>query len=119
MRQFIMFVLCVSFASDIFFTSCQKEMSCEGCNGRNRPPVADAGSDQVIALPTDSVILEGRQSLDPDGQISKWLWAKISGPASFTIVETSDSVTMVKALVAGIYHFELKVTDNGGLSAKD
>jgi hypothetical protein len=73
----------------------------------------------VIALPTDSVILEGRQSLDPDGQISKWLWAKISGPASFTIVETSDSVTMVKALVAGIYHFELKVTDNGGLSAKD
>ncbi len=102
----------------IFF-SCKKELSCEGCKENNKPPIAIAGPDQVITLPTDSVLLDGRSSSDPDGTISEWLWKKISGPASFNIIKPSDSITKVKALVVGVYQFELKVTDNGGLSAKD
>src|SRR4030095_15673523 len=78
-----------------------------------------AGPDQVITLPADSVSLDGRSSNDPDGVISSYLWTKISGPASFHIIKQSDSITKVKALVAGAYLFELKVTDNDGLSAKD
>ena len=58
-------------------------------------------------------------SSDPDGMISSYLWTKISGPVSFNIIKPSDSITKVKTLVAGNYLFELKVTDNGGLSAKD
>jgi hypothetical protein len=58
-------------------------------------------------------------SSDPDGNISNYLWTKISGPVSFNIIKPSDSITKVKSLVAGTYLFELKVTDNGGLSAKD
>jgi len=102
--------------------SCKKETSCENCrslNGTNKPPTANAGLDQVITLPTDSVLLDGRTSSDPDGIISEWLWTKISGPASFNIIKPTDSLAKVKALVAGTYLFELKVTDNDRLSAKD
>ena len=99
--------------------SCKKEYSCEGCADKNKPPIAMAGSDQVITLPIDSVLLDGNRSSDPDGSITKWLWTKISGPASFNIVKPSDSTTKVKTLAVGIYQFELKVTDNSGLSAKD
>ena len=100
--------------------SCKKEMPCEGCATKNnKPPIAIAGPDQVITLPTDSVSLDGRTSSDPDGMISSYLWTKISGPSFFTIIKPSDSITKVKTLVAGNYQFELKVTDNGGLSSKD
>ena len=101
--------------------SCEKEYSCEGCadNNNNKPPISVAGPDQVITLPTDSVSLDGRTSSDPDGMISSYLWTKISGPASFTISKPADSITKVRALVTGTYQFELKVTDDGGLSAKD
>jgi hypothetical protein len=102
-----------------FFFSCKKEYSCESCKKNNKPPIAVAGPDQIITLPTDSVLLDGRMSSDPDGSISNYFWTKISGPASSDINKPADSVTKVKALVAGNYLFELKVTDNGGLSAKD
>ena len=68
----------------LFFISCKKEISCESCNDKNKPPISIAGPDQVITLPTDSVSLDGSSSSDPDGKISEWLWTKISGPASFT-----------------------------------
>jgi hypothetical protein len=101
-----------------FYISCKKEKSCENC-GTNKSPIANAGLDQVITLPTDSVSLDGSLSSDPDGKISEWLWTKISGPVSFNIIKPLDSITLVKTLVAGTYKFELKVKDNGGLSAKD
>ena len=100
--------------------SCKKETSCEGCATKNnKPPSAVAGPDQVITLPTDSVLLDGRTSSDPDGRIVSYGWIKISGPASLNIIKPSDSLTKVKSLVKGVYLFELKITDNGGLSAKD
>ena len=100
--------------------SCKKEPSCEGCGTKNnKPPIAVAGADQLITLPTDSVLLDARSSSDPDGRISTYLWTKIAGPSSFTILKPTDSLTTLKTLVAGVYQFELKVTDNGGLSAKD
>ncbi|TMI65087.1 MAG: hypothetical protein E6H07_03975 [Bacteroidetes bacterium] len=104
----------------VIFSSCKKETSCEGCATKsNKPPIAVAGPDQVISLPIDSVSLDGRSSSDPDGSISNYLWTKISGPVTSNIIKPSDSITKVKSLVAGSYLFELKVTDNGGLSAKD
>ena len=90
----------------IFFFSCKKETSCEGCKENNKPPIAIAGPDQAITLPTDSVSLDGSASNDPDGTISDpiaigWLWRKISGPASFNIVNTSKEKTTVKNLAEG------------------
>ncbi len=99
--------------------SCKKEKSCEDCNENNKPPIAIAGPDQVITLPTDSISLDGTASNDPDGTISKWLWTMISGPASFNVINPKTSGTVVKNLVVGIYQFELKVTDDKGLVSKD
>jgi hypothetical protein len=83
------------------------------------PPVAKAGPDQVITLPTDSVLLDGSASGNPDGPITKWLWTKISGPSTFTIINSSAPKTRVKNLVEGIYVFELKVTNKSNLTAID
>src|SRR5258705_9591112 len=99
--------------------SCKKETSCEGCSEKNKLPIAVAGPDQDITLPTDSISLDGTASSDPDGSISNYLWTKISGPSSFNISNTTSALAVSKNLVAGSYLFELKVTDNGGLSAKD
>jgi hypothetical protein len=120
MKKIIRYIFLIILAGGIVFhSSCKKERLCENCINGNQPPTAIAGPDQVITLPTDSVSLDGRQSSDPDGKISEWLWTKISGPASFTIIKPTDSTTKVKVFVTGTYQFELKVKDNGGLFTKD
>ena len=85
----------------------------------NRPPVANAGADQTITLPTNTVSLNGSGSFDPDNNINSYSWTKISGPASFTITNGNGVQTQVINLTEGIYQFELKVTDAGGLIDKD
>lgn len=117
MKKIFHFIILIITTAGIFI-SCKKETSCEGCKG-NKPPIAIAGSDQVISLPTDSISLDGSASNDPDGTISKWLWKKISGPASFNIGNTTTAKTTVRNLVTGVYHFELKVTDDKNLTATD
>ncbi|TMI61308.1 MAG: hypothetical protein E6H07_19800 [Bacteroidetes bacterium] len=101
------------------FYSCKKETSCENCKDSNKPPIAVAGIDQIVTLPTDSILLNGSASTDPDGTINEWLWKKISGPAAFNIINATSSSTVIKNLSKGIYQFELKVADNDGLFAKD
>ena len=63
----------------------EKEHSCEGFVGNNKPPIAAAGPDQVITLPKDNIELDRSGSKDPDGIISSFFWTEISGPASFKI----------------------------------
>lgn len=85
----------------------------------NQPPVANAGTDITITLPTTSVNLTGKLSSDPDGSIVKYAWSKVSGPTSFLIVSTDFMNTVVSHLVAGTYVFRLMVTDNNGATAND
>jgi hypothetical protein len=87
-------------------------------NASNIPPIAKAGSSQIIALPTDSVYLSG-SGTDPDGTIASFLWTKISGPSAGTIGSANSASTPVAGLVQGVYQFELKVTDNQGGVGKD
>ncbi len=119
MKRAICHISLIAVFSLMVHISCKKETSCEGCSNDNKPPIALAGPDQVISLPTDSVLLNGTNSSDPDGTISSFIWTRISGPASLNIHSPASSKTSVKNLVPGVYQFELKVTDNGGLSAKD
>lgn len=107
-----------------FFASCAKELSCEDCNDNNvttvnKPPVANAGADQIISLPVNGFTLNGSQSTDPDNNITSYAWTKTSGPSGVTIVNANAVQTGVTGLVQGIYAFELKVTDAEGLSSKD
>jgi hypothetical protein len=84
----------------------------------NQSPIAYAGVDQVVAIPADTAILNGGGN-DPDGTITSYLWTKISGPASITIVNTNAAQTKIRNLTAGTYGFELKVTDDKGKSGAD
>ncbi len=85
----------------------------------SKPPLADAGKDQSVIFPADSIRLDGRNSSDPDGKLISWQWKKISGPYSFKIRNEFSASTIVADLDTGVYDFELKVTDNNGLSARD
>lgn len=96
----ICLLLALSISVTGIFFSCKKETSCEGCKENNKPPIAIAGPDQVITLPTDSISLGGSASNDPDGTISDRFWKKISGPASFIITNTRTAETTVKKLAA-------------------
>ena len=102
----------------IVFFSCRKEHSCENCHAKT-PPIAKAGADKLVTLPIDSTILDGSSSNDPDGTIINYLWRKLSGPVNYHIQNDTATVTKVSGLSGGIYHFELTVTDNDGLTAKD
>lgn len=84
----------------------------------NQPPQVWAGLDQVVFLPSDTVELKGIAS-DADGSITSYEWTKLNGPSSSTIVSPFTKNTIVRDLVDGIYTFQLKVTDNRGLSAVD
>ena len=84
----------------------------------NQPPVADAGLDQTIALPTNTVTLSGSGS-DADGTVVSYAWTKVSGPLSYTIVNPATAATDVTGLVQGVYQFQLQVTDNNGATATD
>lgn len=102
--------------------SCQKQLQCPDCpsnSATNKLPIANAGADQRFILPKDSVLLDGTASKDPDGKIVLYNWVMIQGPVYFTVISSNSSKTLIKNLVTGIYQFELTVTDNGGLSAKD
>jgi hypothetical protein len=85
----------------------------------NQGPVANAGADINITLPTNTTTLNGGASKDPDGTIVKSVWTKINGPASYGIGDPNSLATALGSLVAGTYVFRLTVTDDKGATATD
>ena len=49
----------------------------------------------------------------------KYEWRKIAGPEQYRIVSPHSATTNVTNLVAGVYKFELKVTNSHNLSSRD
>ena len=49
----------------------------------------------------------------------KYEWRKISGPEQYRIVSPHSATTNVTNLVAGVYKFELKVTNSHNISSRD
>ncbi len=75
------------------------------------PPVANAGNNQTITLPTTSVTLDGSGSL---GNITSYAWTRISGPNTPAITSPAAVTTSVTGLIQGTYVFQLSI--NGGAS---
>jgi N-acetylneuraminic acid mutarotase len=100
----------------IVLVACKKE-SPASLTTTNEKPVAIAGPDVVISL--DSFFLSGGNSYKNGGAITGFLWTKIYGPDTLNIKNPTEAKTVVSKLVQGVYGFELKVTDNSGLFAKD
>lgn len=104
---------------DVTDQSIINEVSLVNCpGGRNQLPVANAGKDVVVILPTNSVTLTGSGS-DPDGRIIRYTWTRISGPPRYTIKNTTVANPIITNLVKGTYIFRLTVTDNRGGTATD
>jgi hypothetical protein len=97
-------------ASDIVYVTVKPAAVVAG------PPSADAGSNQTITLPTNSVTLTGSGS-ESNGTIVSYAWTQVSGPSTATIGTANSAATIVGSLVTGIYRFKLTVTDNSGVTA--
>ena len=85
----------------------------------NKFPVADAGMDQIIYSPQNSLVIDGSKSQDPDGTIVSYKWIQKSGPTTATLTNTTTSKLTASNLSLGDYGFSLTVTDNGGLVGTD
>jgi hypothetical protein len=85
----------------------------------NKAPVANAGADIALALPASTATLNGSASTDEDGKISAYAWTKVSGPSGDSIQSPAAVSTVVSSLVAGVYVYQLKVTDDKGATATD
>lgn len=85
----------------------------------NISPVANAGSDQTITVPSGEVLLFGADSEDPDGTISTYVWTKVEGPESYNILLPNQANTLVTGLNGGRYKFRLTITDNNGATHYD
>jgi regulation of enolase protein 1 (concanavalin A-like superfamily) len=85
----------------------------------NLPPIANAGPDQSITVPANTVTLNGSATDDgqPNGSIG-YIWTKVSGSGTVTFGNTSQAVTTALFSAAGTYTLRLKA-DDGQLSATD
>jgi hypothetical protein len=119
--------LFIIFFALFLFASCEKPLPTNNNSGGNvnpeskkKPPVANAGPDQVINPPA-ILLLDGSKSSDPDNNIVSYKWTKISGPSSFKIGNDTAVQTQVTNLGEGTYSYsiELKVTDADGLFDTD
>jgi gliding motility-associated-like protein len=83
----------------------------------NQPPVAFAGTDTPIVLPTNSIEIQG-SGTDSDGNVVSYEWVKVSGPAA-TLAGVNTSKLTVTNMQLGTYVFGLKIIDTGGADGYD
>ena len=69
-------------------------------------PIPNAGNNLAVTLPVSSVTLNGGNSY---GTLSNFLWTKVSGPNTPTIVSPNSLITNVTGLIAGTYVFQLAI----------
>jgi K319-like protein len=103
-------------------TSCTKTEVCQYCAEDNKWPVANAGADTIIVFPSDSFLLNGTASFDPDGNIVKYEWYAVPVfpfSSASKIGDPNAKQTLVTNLTPGIYRFGLKTTDDKGAYSYD
>lgn len=118
--------LALFFFLAFLFTNCDNEDpvnpnvtdSSSEASRKGSGPVANAGSDATIILPTNSVVLDGGLSKTFDG-VKNYKWDKVSGPDFFSISDPLGPTTSVTNLVEGSYSFRLTVTDSRNRIAQD
>ncbi len=86
----------------------------------NSPPVADAGPDQTVFV-TQTVLLDGTNSSDVDGDNLTFLWAFVTKPSSSTATLSDPTASMPNFTVdfPGTYEVQLVVNDGAENSALD
>gem|GEM_PF-337924 len=84
----------------------------------SRMPYANAGLDQSITLPINSIALNGTGG-DPDGGSVNFLWTQISGPGTAILTGEDTADLTASELISGTYVFLLTVTDDENDSSSD
>lgn len=88
----------------------------------NKLPVANAGRDIKVNLNQGEITLNASASSDADGKLVRYVWKKISGPASGKITTpmgTKSSTTITGLTKTGVYKYELAVVDDRAAYTKD
>jgi dienelactone hydrolase len=85
--------------------------------GVNQAPVANAGADKTITLPTNAINLTG-SATDSDGTIAYHKWYKVSGPYCY-YYGVSSYTLQLSSMAVGTHKFKLVVRDNLGLETID
>jgi hypothetical protein len=85
----------------------------------NLAPIANAGPDQSITVPADTVTLNGSATDDgqPNGSIA-YSWTMVAGSGTVIFGNKSQAVTTARFSAAGTYTLRL-TADDGQLSATD
>jgi hypothetical protein len=95
------------------------QMSITVNSALNRPPVANAGRDTSISVPSSVAILNATGSSDVDGSITQYSWKQVSGAAGVLMDKPASAITTISELQVGEYEFEITVTDNKGAKDRD
>jgi RHS repeat-associated protein/uncharacterized repeat protein (TIGR01451 family) len=82
--------------------------------GGNQPPSANAGPNQSIQLPVNTVALRGVARDDglPVGSTLSVTWSAFSGPAPVTFSDPNSLVTQATFGAAGVYVLQLLASDS-------
>lgn len=81
-------------------------------------PIADAGENTLVQLPTNSIALDGSKSSNPAGGNLSYFWRQVYGPSVVNINNVNVAKPIITGLQRGIYHMELSVS-NGTYSDQD
>ena len=75
----------------------------------------------ITATPLDTIILDGTDSTDADGEVIDWQWEVIETPPGTVVeleeVESDGSIQQFQALTAGDYVIALDVVDDSGFQS--
>ncbi|MDF2190481.1 T9SS type A sorting domain-containing protein [Paraflavitalea sp. CAU 1676] len=85
----------------------------------NPKRIANAGADQTIKLPTNSITLNGAASVDAKGPLKGIAWLKIGGPTAGTIADAKALTTTATGLTAGTYQYRLLVYSSDWVPSDD
>lgn len=77
--------------------------------GGGTTPIANAGVDQSLNLPTNSVLLNASGSV----AATAYHWTLITGPNVPTIISANNVSTAVNGLIAGTYVFQVQINATG------
>lgn len=82
--------------------------------------MADAGPNQNIFYPTNTLTVDGSSSTTTVGTITSYVWSQVSGPSVAVIANPNVASTTISVFVIGTYVFQLNVvaSDNSTASAQ-